>query len=250
MLTHRHPRSGPVVVGVDGSHTALNAVRWATAEAVAHDLSLRLVHAVTAPDRIDSDADVVLSQAENASRSESRSVHVDTVRVAGEPGAILLAESHRAAMVCVGSRASQSGDPPVIGPVAELLAKEATCPVAIIRTRLDGTPQTDGVISVVLSDEPGNDDMVHVAMHEGRIRHATVRLIDRRADSWVRRYPDVHVETVAAGTGHQYFRRDADARVGLAVVSPRDGRTVASSSSPNCHPIIGFPECSMLIVRA
>ncbi|PRC53303.1 universal stress protein UspA, partial [Mycobacterium sp. ITM-2017-0098] len=78
-------------------------------------------------------------------------------------------------MVCIGIRAAQSRNGPVIGPVAALLSREAACPVAVIRTRPDGTAQTDGVISVVVSDEPGNDDVVHFAMQEGRIRHATVR---------------------------------------------------------------------------
>jgi hypothetical protein len=152
-------------------------------------------------------------------------------------------------MVCVGSRAPQSRGGPVIGPVAELLSNDAACPVAVIRTRLDGTAQTDGVISVVLSDDPDNDDVVHFAMHEGRVRHATVRQIDLRTESWIRRYPDVHVETVAAGTGRRYGHEIPDARVGLAVVGHRDGQNLASLSSPNCHPIPGFPECSMLIVR-
>ncbi|PRC42584.1 universal stress protein UspA, partial [Mycobacterium sp. ITM-2017-0098] len=116
--------------------------------------------------------------------------------------------------------------------------------------RPDGTAQTDGVISVVVSDEPGNDDVVHFAMQEGRIRHATVRQIDLRTESWIRRYPDVHVETVAAGTGRWYGQETADARVGLAVVGCSDGLNLAAASSPNCHPIQGFPECSMLIVRS
>ena len=36
----------PIVVGVDGSRAALNAVKWAVAEAVYRDVPLRLVHAV------------------------------------------------------------------------------------------------------------------------------------------------------------------------------------------------------------
>lgn len=249
-LAYGHPAPGSVVAGVDGSHAALNAVRWATAEAVAHGMWLRLVHAVAPSEACHSDSDAVLAQAEKAAKSESGSVRVDEVRVSGTAGEVLLAESRRAAMVCIGSRAKQANDESVIGPVAELLSKEAACPVAVIRTRLDGTPQTDGVVSVILSDEPDNDDVVHFAMHEGRVRRATVRQIDLRTESWIRRYPDVHVETVAAGTGRQYGHETPDARVGLAVVGLRDGQSLASVTSPNCHPIQGFPQCSMLIVRS
>lgn len=244
------PGYGQIVVGVDGSRAGLNAVRWATAEALAHDMVLRLVHAVVASKGCHADSDAVLADAEKAAASESSSVRVERVRVTGTPGGVLLAESRRAAMICIESRAPQFRDGPVIGAVAELLSKEAACPVAVIRTRRDGTPQTDGVVSVVVSDEPGNDDVVHFAMHEGRVRHATVRQIDLRTESWVRRYPDVHVETVAAGTGRWYGHETPDARVGLAVVGPGDAQNLASVSSPNCHPIAGFPECSMLIVRS
>jgi nucleotide-binding universal stress UspA family protein len=250
-MTGLRPGCGPIVVGVDGSHAALNAVRWATTEAVAQGRVLRVVHAVvTDASLVDADADMVLVHAENASRSQSSSVRVETVRVAGAAGEVLLAESGGAAMVCVGSRESHSLDGPMIGPVADLLAQQAACPVAVIRTRIDGTSQTDGVISVVVSDEPDNDVLVHAAMHEGRVRHATVRQIDLRADSWIRRYPDVHVETVAGGTGRQYRREtDSAEALALAVVGPRDAQGLASMTLPNCHPILGFPECSVLIVR-
>ncbi|PRC47076.1 universal stress protein, partial [Mycobacterium sp. ITM-2017-0098] len=124
---------GSVVAGVDGSHAALNAVRWATAEAVTHGVTLRLIHAVAASQVCHSDSDAVLAHAEKAAESESGSVVVDTVRAVGTPGEVLLAASRRAAMVCIGIRAAQSRNGPVIGPVAALLSREAACPVAVIR---------------------------------------------------------------------------------------------------------------------
>ncbi len=131
------------------------------------------------------------------------------------------------------------------------LAQRAACPVAIIRSRRDGTPQTDGVITVVLSDEPANDDLVRVAMHEGRLRGATVRQIDQRTDSWVRRYPDVHVEIVTdtAGLRSHLDNTESDPRIGLAVVGPADTEALGSLTIPNSHPIHGFPDCSVLVVR-
>lgn len=138
----------------------------------------------------------------------------------------------------------------MVGPTATALAERACSPVAIIRTRDDGTPRTEGVVSVVLSDEADNDDVVHLAMQEGRLRRATVRQIDRRTDSWIRRFPDVHVETVAAGTGGQYCDyKNGDAAVGLAVVGRADADQIASLTVPNCHPILGYPDCSVLLVR-
>lgn len=240
---------GCVVVGVDGSLASLNAVRWAAAEAVSGDAVLRLVH-VTVNSAGPPDGDPVLVRAERVAVDAATTVRVEAASAVGVPGAVLVRESERAVMVCIGSRHREhhSGAAP-IGPTALTLAEGAHCPVAIIRTRRDGTPQTDGVISVVLSDDDDNDDVVHLAMHEGRLRHATVRQIDRRAMSWIRRYPDVHVETVAAGAGCQYHREDDDGGVGLAVVGTGDARRLATMVAPNCHPILGYPDCSLLLVR-
>lgn len=236
-----------VVVGVDGSHAALNAVRWAAAEAVDRDVPLRIVHAV--PRDPDGAADAVLLEAQDAAVIGSESVRVQRVRAIGQPEDVLVRESQRAAMVCIGARPRRAAIEPVIGAVAAALARGAACPVAVIRTRSDGAAHTDGVISVVLTDDAGNDDVVHLAMHEGRLRGRAVRQIDRRTDSWVRRYPDVHVETVAAGSGHQYggdTGRHED--VGLAVVGPADADALPTLAMPNCHPILGYPGCSLLLV--
>lgn len=239
-----------IVVGVDGSRTALNAARWAAAEAVNLDVPLRIVYAVPSGNQV-SCADTVLLEAEAAATEALESVRPVLAKAPGEPGDVLVGESDEATMVCIGSRPRQCSAGPLFGPTASALAERARCPVAIIRSRGDGTSDTDGVVSVVLSDEADNDEVVHLAMHEGRLRGATVRQIDQRTDSWIRRYPDVHVETVAAGTGHQY--RDygrPDAATGLAVVGRSDADKITSLRVPNCHPILGYPDCSVLLVRS
>ncbi len=239
-----------VVVGVDGSRAALNAVRWATAEAVNLDVPLRIVYAVPSGNQV-SCADTVLLEAEAAATEARESVRPVLAKAPGEPGDVLVDESDEATMVCIGSHPRQASAAPLFGPTASALAERACCPVAIIRSRGDGTPDTDGVVSVVLSDEADNDDVVQFAMHEGRLRGATVRQIDQRIDSWIRRYPDVHVETVAVGTGRQYQKCErAGACVGLAVVGRSDADKLASLRMPNYHAILGYPDCSVLLVRS
>ena len=89
-----------------------------------------------------------------------------------------------------------------------------------------------------------------LAMHEGRLRNAIVRQVDRRLNSWIRRYPDVHVETVAAGTGCRYGNSSHQhAGVQLAVVGQADADKISTLAVPNCHPIVDYPACSVLLVR-
>ena len=249
------PPRGPVVVGVDGSRSALNAVTWAVAEAVDRDVSLRIVHALAAepesrPGKIDA-VSAVLARAEDAAHQADDSVSTEVVTSLGRPGDVLVCESRRASLICVGSHPRPCDESALFSPTVARLAQRAACPVAIIRSRRDGTPQTDGAITVVLSDEPANDDLVRVAMHEGRLRGATVRQIDQRTDSWVRRYPDVHVEIVTdtAGLRSHLDNTESDPRIGLAVVGPADTEALGSLTIPNSHPIHGFPDCSVLVVR-
>lgn len=244
-------QTNPVVVGVDGTRAALNAVRWAAVEAAHRDVSLRIVRAVPVRGAA-SCSDTILSRAEDVAVQQIASVRVVLAEIVGKPGDVLVCESHRATMVCIGSRPRRCSSAPLFGPTASALAERACCPVAIIRSRGDGSPATDGAISVVLSDQSDNDEVVHLAMHEGRLRRATVRQIDQRTDSWIRRYPDVHVETAAAGTGLRCEDngRPRTATVGLAVVGRCDADKITSLRVPNCHPILGYPDCSVLLVRS
>ncbi|MDD4866827.1 MAG: universal stress protein, partial [Mycobacterium sp.] len=153
-----------------------------------------------------------------------------------------------AALVCVGTARHGRAVDGLLGPTAAGLVAHAHSPVAVIRTNRDGSPTPLGVIAVVLNDDPDNDEVVHRAMEEGRLRHATVRQIDRRLNSWVRRYPDVPVQTVAAGTGARYTESHSSA-IGLAVVGSADAERMAGLATPNCHPIVGYPDCSVLVIR-
>ncbi len=116
--------------------------------------------------------------------------------------------------------------------------------------RIEGIASDAAVVSVVLDDDPDNDSVVHLAMEEGRLRDATVRQVDRRLTSWVRRFPDVHVELVSAGRGRSCLESHQDRRhIGLAVVGQADADRITELKFPNCHPIVGYPDCSVLLVR-
>jgi nucleotide-binding universal stress UspA family protein len=247
-----------VVVGVNGSQAAVNAAKWTIDEALSRQLPLRLVYVVPRRDAQTGSepisewelerAESALSQAECAVQRAKRPVEVETAILSGDPGQVLVDESRSAALICVGTSRRGWASDGLLGPTATALVADAQCPLAIIRTNPDGSPTELGVIAVVLNDEPDNDEVVHQAMEQGRRRHATVRQIDRRLSSWVRRYPDVQVQTVAAGTGVKSGERQGSA-IELAVVGSADALEIAGLATPNCHPIVGYPDCSVLVVR-
>ena len=255
-MNQLHSKS--VVVGIDGSQAAVNAAKWAIDEAISRRLPLRLVHVVgrnrsqsasAQPSDWELEAgETALYQAEVAVQGAGTPVEVEAVLLSGDPEQVLINESADAALVCVGTDQRRWAADKLLGETEAALAMRAHCPVAIIRTNPDGTAAHPGVIAVVLNDESDNDEVVHQAMEEGRRRHATVRQIDRRVNSWVRRYPDVPVQVVAAGTG----RRTSESRssaIELAVVGRTDADQIAELATPNSHPILGYPSCSVLIVR-
>jgi nucleotide-binding universal stress UspA family protein len=247
-----------VVVGVNGSQAAVNAAKWTIEEALTRQLPLRLVYVIPRREAQTGSApisgweleraEMALSQAECAVHSEHKPVEVETAILSGDPGQVLINESQDTALVCVGTSRRGWACDGLLGPTAAALVADAQCPVAIIRTNPDGSPTELGVIAVVLNDEPDNDEVVHQAMEEGRRRHATVRQVDRRLNSWVRRYPDVRVQTVAEGTGVKTGERQSSA-IDLAVVGSADAAEIAGLATPNCHPIVGYPDCSVLVVR-
>ncbi|MBX9638799.1 MAG: universal stress protein [Mycobacteriaceae bacterium] len=251
-----------VVVGVNGSQAAVNAAKWAIDEALSRQMPLRLAYVITGPkgragsaEASDWDlerAEMVLSQAESAVLSEAQAqgkpVEIETAILSGDPAQALVEASQDAALVCVGtSRRGWAADG-LLGPTAAALVTHARCPVAVIRTDPDGSPTRVGVIAVVLNDDPDNDEVVRLAMEEGRRRHAIVRQIDRRLDSWVRRYPDVPVQIVASGTGARADENHSRA-IDLAVVGESEAAGLPGLAAPNCHPILGYPDCSVLLVR-
>jgi hypothetical protein len=174
-----------------------------------------------------------------------KSVDVETALLRGNPDHVLIDESRDAAMVCVGSKPQMDK---LLGSTAGALARHAHCPVAIIHTDSYARHTDGGVVAVVLNDEPDNDAVVHVAMEEGRLRRATVRQIDLRVDSWVRRYPDVHVQILATGPEAEY-PVSYDATIQLAVVGRAEADEMTQPITPSTHPLLGgHPYCSVLVV--
>ncbi|OBK14370.1 universal stress protein [Mycobacterium asiaticum] len=234
--------SGPaIVVGIDGSKSAMHAALWAIDEAVHRDVPLRLVyvvdvaahahaHAAAATpatgtsdvQRRQATARAALYDVLRAIDATGKPVIVETDILWGRPLTKLMQESRSALMVCVGSiglNHARSGQ----GSVAGALAGSSLCPVAVIQQAPDGTV-TPHISSVVA--EVDNGSVLRHAFAEARLRGVPLRAVsvqanhvddqkgseqgqlDRRLSRWTRLYPDVPVEPALVRTRARRYMAD------------------------------------------
>jgi nucleotide-binding universal stress UspA family protein len=268
-----HPQSAQrIVVGIDGSDAAINAAKWAVAEANSRDIPLRLIHA-TPERRADAPADddsLDIEYGETALRAASAALHamgeqvkVETDLVHESPASALISESGYAAMICIGSVGIGQIARKVIGSTADAVAQNAYCPVAVIRTKREAGELHSGSIAVVVDDSPGNDAVLEHGFREARLRKAPIlamgvwrwgfgeipyRQLDRRLGRWVTQYREVHVRPAAARHGAAEFLTSTQEPVQLAVVGSSDADKVARMVGP-LTPHFGHTGCSVLVVR-
>lgn len=268
------PPGATIVVGIDGSKAAIDAAEWAVDEAIARDVPLRLICVVSPstgaglyPNEIELDiqyAETVLRQASAAIEATGKNVEVDTAIVRGAPADVLLAESRAAEMVCLGSSGIDAVARRVVGSTATTVAGEASCPVAIIRHH-DAEPRSDRRwMAVAVTGSAADEKIVLTAMQEARLRHIPLLAIglwrkdfgampydelDRLMGSWRQRFPDVRVYPVTTRSGLATFLAEDEEPVAMVVVGPDEAARVAQLVGPHSHPIVGRPECSVLVVR-
>lgn len=144
------PEPAPVVVAVDDTGTAGDAVDWASAEAAARGCPLRLVNAFRpSPPTVDPYglaapvdarlsarmvAESILRAAVARARSVASDVEVSALLLPGAPARVLLDESSRAALLVLGSRGLCGLRGLLARSVAVRVAARASCPVAVVRT--------------------------------------------------------------------------------------------------------------------
>jgi nucleotide-binding universal stress UspA family protein len=162
---------GAVVAGVDGSDSALEATRWAAADAARRGARLRLVAAVgwttfqpTGLPALGQEyqrqvtaraAEEHLEAAVAVARELAPGLEIEREVRGGEAPAVLRAESERAALLVIGTRGRGGFTGLLLGSVAIGVATHAECPVVVVR----GTSAPDGpiVVGVDGSDGAGGD---------------------------------------------------------------------------------------------
>lgn len=179
----------PVVAGVDGSDTALNAARWAADEAARRRMPLRLVHAVnpsalayttelSAPrtfaeyvEALKSDGRQRLAEAETAVRQAHPELDIELDLPNADPGTALLNLSGHALLIALGSRGLGGFSRLLTGSTAVSLAAHGRCPVAVIRGRTPGEPPPgEGPVVVGVDGSPTAESALAMAFDEASLR--------------------------------------------------------------------------------
>ncbi len=268
-----HPQSPErIVVGIDGSDAAINAAKWAVAEATSRDIPLRLVHVIPERQRDEPAGEesldveygqTALRAACAALHAVSEQVKIEADLVHGSPKSVFIGESRHAAMICVGSVGIGQVARAIIGSTADSIAQNADCPVAVIRRDRESRESSSGWIAVVVNDSLGNDAVLECGFREARLRNAPIlamgawrwglgeipyRQLDKRLGRWVAEYSDVHVQPAAARHGAAEFLSRTQEPVQLAVVGSSDASEVARMVGP-ITPLFGHAGCSVLVVR-
>ena len=233
----------PVVVGVDGSVSSEQAVRWAAREARRRKVPLRVVQAVdpTAPPHryavpgYGPDVHEIrtraarahLQDAARAAAEEASGVTVEQEILEGFPIARLLDESRTAQLVVIGDRGLGGVAGLLLGSVGVALAARGRCPVAVVRglssavegpvvVGVDGSPVSEAALAYAFAaaDARSAELVVVYAWRDLLLDHAIqldetieqqgrAELAERLA-GWGGKYPDVRVRRVVV--------RDAPAR--------------------------------------
>ncbi|MEU8266131.1 universal stress protein [Sphaerisporangium sp. NPDC049002] len=179
--------NGHVVVGVDGSQGALDAVRWAADDAVRRDRELRVVH-VTEPwifdqslgtppgfkDSLSRQSRGVLAEATKAAHERVPGLLVESASRTGKVRTELLNEARDAHELVVGTRGLGGFMGLVLGSVSIGVAGHTECPVVVA-----GHPQetVHGEVAVGHDGSPESEGALEYAFEEAYLRGARLRAV-------------------------------------------------------------------------
>ncbi|MEU5100542.1 universal stress protein [Streptomyces sp. NPDC020996] len=165
-----------IVVGVDRSARSRPAVAWAAREAVLRDLPLCVVH-VAPPAGPDAPRPEAVAAALAAGRCPT--VAVESVRLTGEPGAVLLERGADAAMTVLGLRGEGRRTGLTPGSTARVVAGAARCPVVLVPAGPAPRPPAGRpyqVLAAVDADDPA-DGAVDFAFDTARLHGARLNAL-------------------------------------------------------------------------
>jgi len=271
------PFAAPVVVvGVDGSRSAVRAATWAVDEALGRDIPLRLLGVAEPGEQAGAgESESAVQAAAAAVRATGRGVKVQTAVVHGAPTPALLEASRTAAMVCVGAIGLRHFEQNRVGSTAGALVASAHCPVAVVRGGDRPAAAGPGWVVVEVDETADSAAVLQCGVEEARLRSAPLRVLgswqsrytdvhsssavsdgnrmvraslDRRLSEWRHRYPDLDVRPVAVhGSMLNYLAKHAE-EIQLVVVGARNAEGVGELLSPTGQAALHDTDCSVLVL--
>ena len=179
-----------VVVGVDGSHSALRAVRWGAAEAARRRTPLRLViafgwmihHVPARPGIEDSYRDTLLARAREqlakagrVAEGEGAGIEIELQLIEGSPIQVLGSEADRAQLLVLGDRGLTRVEGLLVGSVTIGLATHAACPVVVVRgDELDPSEAASLPVLVGVDGSPTSDAAIGFAFEAATARKVSL----------------------------------------------------------------------------
>jgi len=152
----------PVVVGVDGTYSAIRAARWAAAAAVKFSAPLAIVHADSPLGHSLSDvgaalraeelaeqrrsSEAILQAAEHAVRGDFSDLAVTSTRMRGPVGEVLRDLSGGARLIVLGCDDVSLGTAFLVGSTTVAVATHAACPVVAWRGDLVAPNNNQGIV--------------------------------------------------------------------------------------------------------
>ncbi len=176
-----------VVVGFDGSKSALHALGWAAAEAERRGWNVEVVQSWREPLLEGRPWVEIWDDPEGAARQTEADLHTTVGRVAGEhptvvfhaelsgdrPGPALVHAAKGAAMVVVGARGRGGFARLLLGSVGRRVAAEAPTNVAVVR----GGGDPDGDVVVGVDGTASSRRALAWAADEARLRGTRLRVV-------------------------------------------------------------------------
>lgn len=191
----------PVVVGTDGSPSAMHAVRWAAREAELMDAPLSIVYACSL-DAVRVPAGVplprpyhqavleigqqFLTEATVAADKVGPDVAIRTRLSRGAAAPTLIGLSSAAQLIVVGSRGFGGFTGLLVGSTAVAVAARGHCPLVVVRgAHLDAEPPIHGPVVVGVDGSPESDAAIELAFQAATLRGVPVMAVHAWMDTIV-----------------------------------------------------------------
>jgi nucleotide-binding universal stress UspA family protein len=270
-------RPAPVVVGVDGSETALRAVSWAAREARRRGAPLRIVHAAPYVDGNaagERHASSILRVAHTVAGRAAPGLPVVIERLGGPMPRSLADAGAGAQLLVVGMTGGNRLDDVLLHAAALKVCELAPCPVAVVRCRHGLVPADGGPVVLGLEDLVAGALAVTAAFADAQ-RHASHLVVLHAGGAtrsshpryhpggatfehalleglgpWRSRHPSVPVDVKLMSGAAATCLLEASARARLVVLGTRarktPGRLVVGSTS---RTVLRGSSCPVLLVR-